>query len=168
MSDDVPWLLTEITTSEKKLPTGSPSSQLVAYFAYKDMFDEIYQLSISNSFVFSLYVDDCTFSSSRVFQRILPYKVKEIVTRYGHKINTKKTKNYNSKDYKIVTGCVITPSGDLKVKNTQRHKIFKQIPKLKNNKITQREIDSLLGRIQSARQIEPNIFNGIKALVSHN
>jgi len=44
MSNDIAWLMTKLVTYENKLPTGSPSSQMVVYWTYSHMFDEIYKI----------------------------------------------------------------------------------------------------------------------------
>lgn len=40
MEKDIAWLLTDLVTVDGKLPTGSPSSQTIVFWAYRDMFEK--------------------------------------------------------------------------------------------------------------------------------
>ena len=62
-SPDVAKILTDIVTYEKCIPTGCPTSQLIAYYAYEDMFAGIKKIADNHGCLFSLYVDAMTFSS---------------------------------------------------------------------------------------------------------
>jgi RNA-directed DNA polymerase len=162
MPEDLAWILADITTFEDALPAGSPCSQLVAFFAYKDTFDAINDLADQHGLGFSLFVDDMTFSSPNPIPEVIPRLVQKELKRVGHSINDKKTKRFRRADFKVVTGVALSPTGDLKVKNSQRRAIIGNFGALrrlieKNPKL----IRSLTGRIQAARQIEPQIFPGI-------
>ena len=58
MEDDIATIMTNLVMHGNVLPTGAPSSQLIAYWAYQDMFSEINEYAIENNYKFSLYVDD--------------------------------------------------------------------------------------------------------------
>lgn len=66
MSPDAAYLMTNIVTCEGKVPTGSPISMAIAFWANKNMFDALYELANSNNLVFSAYVDDVAFSGERI------------------------------------------------------------------------------------------------------
>ena len=59
-SPDVAKLLSDITTLNY-IPTGSPSSQILAYFAYEEMFINMFNVSQEFNCKMTLYVDDLTF-----------------------------------------------------------------------------------------------------------
>ncbi|EEG72538.1 reverse transcriptase domain-containing protein [[Clostridium] hylemonae] len=65
MEHDIAWIMTEVVTYNGVLPTGSPSSQLIVYWTYCDLFDMINNLIKQYYCHFSLYVDDMTFSSHK-------------------------------------------------------------------------------------------------------
>jgi hypothetical protein len=46
----------------RTVPQGFPTSTMISYFAYKEMFDRIYNLAEQKGLRFSTYVDDLTFS----------------------------------------------------------------------------------------------------------
>lgn len=164
MSSDIAWLITDLVTIPNKdntdgyIPTGSPSSQSVIYWAYKKMFDKILLIAEQKHLKFSLYVDDMTFSSNKPIRNSFPKTIEKMCTKVGLEINDTKTKYFSKGDYKEITGCVITLSSVLKVPN-KRRKDFLDI--IKNNPIeemTVKEIRSIYGKLNSMRQIEPNIF----------
>lgn len=80
-SSDVSALLSDLTTltledGSTVIPTGSPCAQLVAFFAYQDMFNELHNLARNHGCKFSLYVDDLTFSSKMPFSNPAVFKKK--------------------------------------------------------------------------------------------
>ncbi|GAB6139574.1 hypothetical protein JCM14076_03030 [Methylosoma difficile] len=157
MPDDVAWLVANLVTYKDFLPTGSPVSQLIAFFAYQKTFDKIDALSKSRNITFSLYVDDMCFSSSTPIANNMEALIKKEFEKVKLPIHAKKTIYYKShKQHKNVTGCIISPDKKLKVPNKRRLEIINEFKKLDDG-ISRLEI-RLLGKIQAARQIEPNIF----------
>ena len=73
-------------------------------------------------------------------------------------ISNKKTKYFSKKQYKDVTGCVITPRQELKVPNKRRKDLLDVIKNKSIEDMTIKEIRSVYGKLNSMRQIEPNIF----------
>jgi ribosomal protein L19E len=78
--------------------------------------------------------------------------------KVGLEINDKKTKYFSKKQYKDVTGCVITPQQELKVPNRRRKEIVDIVKNKPIEDMTIKEIRSFYGKLNSMRQIEPNIF----------
>lgn len=164
MSEDVAWMLTDLVTipnienTDGYIPTGSPSSQNVIYWAYKKAFDTLFRVAESKKLKFSLYVDDMTFSSSRPISNKFPQLIQKLCSKVGLKINSKKTRYFSKNDFKDITGNVISPKKELKVPNRRRKEIL-DILAFKNIKdMNVKEIRSLYGKLCSMRQIEPNIF----------
>jgi len=161
MPDDIAWLVAHLVTYKGFIPTGSPVSQLVAFFTYQQMFDKLDLFSKKHGLVFSLYVDDMTFSSTKPITQNIEYFVQKELENVKLTLNTKKTKKYNkANEYKIITGVAISSSGEIKVPNKRREDIvdsYKQL--LKTNDKNESELKSLIGKIQAAKQVEPNIFD---------
>ena len=156
MGNDIASLLTNILTFDNHLPTGAPSSQLLTYWAYKKTFNDIYEKAQSMGISMTLFVDDLTFSSIKPIPDEFKSYVISRLKSEGLSVNKKKTKTYGIKQYKKTTGTVISPDNKLLVPNKLQHKIFKL--KHKPNK-TEKEIMSLKGMLNSARQIEPTFMN---------
>lgn len=156
MGNDIASLLTNILTFDNHLPTGAPSSQLLTYWAYKKTFNDIYEKALSMNICMTLFVDDLTFSSSKPIPAEFKRYVISRLKSEGLSVNKKKTKTYGINQYKKTTGTVISPDNKILVPNKLQHKIY--ILKHKEDK-TSKEIMSLKGMINSARQIKSNFMD---------
>ena len=107
-SPDVASVLTKLSTINGHIPTGSPSSTIISYYAYKPMFDEIDELAKSNGLTMSLCVDDMTFSGAKSSDSFL-FGVYQIVRKHG--LEGHKRYLYGAGKTKVVTGVAITPKG---------------------------------------------------------
>ena len=103
-------------------------------------------------------MDDITFSSNRPIPQSFIKTIEKRLEKVGLHLNNKKTKWYYPKDFKIVTGCAIK-NGTMKAKNCKREEI---VVKLKQNDNSCQTIASIVGKIASQQQIEPNILNASK------
>lgn len=155
MGNDIASLLTDILTFDNHLPTGAPSSQLLTYWAYKKTFNDIYKKAQSMDICMTLFVDDLTFSSSKPIPTEFKKYVISRLKSEGLRVNKKKTKTYGINQYKKTTGTVISPNNQLLVPNKLQHKIFNL--KHKDDK-SEKEIMSLKGMLNSARQIKTNFM----------
>ena len=165
---DVAWLLSEITTYRNFLPTGSPSSQILAFWSYWSTFFHIQEFAEKNGCNMSLFVDDMAFSSNKPFPKQFSRQVKKILNKVGLDVKREKTKYLGSGKDKNITGVSI-PRGQYKIRiqNSKRLDIINVLhewdktPKDKNLTITRKAY----GMLSSARQIEPNFMeNTIKKL----
>lgn len=172
MSSDVSALLTDIVTLERKIPTGCPTSQLIAYYAYEEMFQNIHDhVTKEHGCIFTLYVDDMTFSSNSPFNPgKLANDIDIILRRYGHKPKYSKVKYYSRKSNKLVTGVVVSKNNQLLVANNLRKKIYKgamgQLEIMEKGMLPSgKELVSLKGRIQAGRNVNPRIFPELNRMV---
>ena len=165
-SPDVANILTNIVTYNHGIPTGCPTSQIMAFYAYYDMFSEIAALAKQFGCRFTLYVDDMTFSSKVPFSpQQLSQRVDCLLRKYGHKPKYPKVKYYGLTDYKPITGTVVTPEQTLAVPNGLQQEIYNNFQKikpiLKSEICSEQEahdVLSLKGQIQAARNIESGKF----------
>lgn len=165
MEPDIAWLVTDLVTYKGHLPTGGPSSQIVAFWAYKDMFTEINEIAQKYSCVFTLYVDDMTFSSNKAIPRELREEVNMALRKNGLRAKSQKDHYYQSKDYKVVTGVGIK-NGKKSVLNHHRKGIVDLYRKcIESNSI--KDTNRLKGMLCSARQIEPTIFQSVENYIAH-
>jgi len=158
---DVAEILTNIVTYEGGIPTGCPTSQLLAYYAYEDMFTEIKQIADDHGCLFSLYVDDMTFSSENPFNAdSLKRAVDIVLRRYGHRPKYIKIKYYSKNEPKPITGTIVTKNNTLVTPNKLQEKVYKGFQDVKNLDIndnseeTIKKIAALQGRIQASQNIE--------------
>ncbi len=69
MSEDIAGLMTDLVSFGKCLPTGAPTSQIMAYWTYNKTFDEMVNIANKYNSIFTLYVDDMTFSSNEAISK---------------------------------------------------------------------------------------------------
>ena len=166
MAPDIARLLAKLVTNKKTIPTGSPSSQLIVYWVYRDMFEEINTIAMGYGCKFSLYVDDMTFSSQKQITWQLREDVVNKLNQYGLHAKRSKDHYFEPCDYKIVTGCGIK-EGIIDVPNKQRQKILLQY-RLCQQTDRIDEIEKLNGMICSARQMDRDIFPSISNYLEAN
>ncbi|NCB47771.1 RNA-directed DNA polymerase, partial [bacterium] len=130
---DIADILTRIVTYGGKIPTGCPTSQLIAFFAYEDMFFEIKAIAERYGCKFSLYVDDMTFSSTNPFnEKTLARDIDRTLRRYRHKPKYKKVHYYTKSDIKPVTGTILKPDHSLEIPNKLQKCIYDGFQEVKS------------------------------------
>lgn len=173
-SNDVAAKLTDIVTFSDGIPTGCPTSQLLAFYAYQKMFTEINDVALVSNCKFTLYVDDMTFSSITPFNpKILAREVDKILRKYGHKPKYRKVKYYSKHDPKPITGTIVTPEHTLDVPNNLQMKIYTNFQDIKHRQgeaVISIDEEKLLlrlkGQIQAAQNIDEARFPEIKRITS--
>ena len=114
---------------ENHLPTGGPSSSILAYLVNRRMFDEIQQIVKQHDGVITVYADDITISKCNS-----PYEVFTQITRIlfknGYRISKKKSGIKYIHDTIEINGLVHTKNGETRLPN----RIYKKIDELRNTK----------------------------------
>ncbi len=119
-SPDVAGLLTDLCTYKRALPTGAPSSPILAYWANRGLFETLEQRGNALQLKLSVYVDDITLSGNAI-PRSLTEQVAGIVRSHGHTLSAHKTKIFGPGRPKHVTGIVIS-GGALRVPHSRFRK----------------------------------------------
>jgi hypothetical protein len=162
MVEDIAWIMACLVTCDGHIPKGSPLSQSIAYWSYSKLFDELNELAKSNNLSLSLYVDDFQLSSLRRIPKSVLDKIENRLQTVELSIKKSKVRFGSSRDYKIITGCAITPDNQLDVPNRLRKKIADVFKKERNiNNLPDKAIISLTGRIEAARRIVPFFHDSI-------
>ena len=168
---DVAEILTDIVTYDNGIPTGCPTSQLIAYYAYEEMFMQIRECAESHACKFTLYVDDMTFSSSVPFNhQKLAREVDLILRRFGHRPKYRKVKYYSKTEAKPITGTIVTPNHELDVPNKLQKKIYdnfqlaKELSENDTPEAMAKVTRTIRGQIQASREITPERFPEISRL----
>ena len=143
------------------LCTGSPVSQLLSFLVNRKMFEELHTISLQQGCTFSVYVDDIFFSSQMPIPKAFQKKVLSIITKYGYNVSKRKVIYYTSKEYKKITGVIITPDNKLLVPNRLKKKI---VNGFSNGKYT---VDDkcLKGMLYAAKNVDSNAFQNIQKYV---
>jgi len=161
MAPDLARKLAQLCTVNGHLPTGSPLSPLLAYWAHHRTFGHLYDLSCGMGIVMTVYVDDLAFSGERASLAFL-HIVKQILRRRG--LHTHKDKSFGAGQFKHITGAAVSPKG-LHVPNNRLKRIVDGIGEL----IVVSDLEQraylrrrLVGRIASASAISRRIGNALK------
>lgn len=155
MSPDVAYIMTNLSTFAGKVPTGSPVSMAMAYWANKDMFDELSSLAASSSLVFTAYVDDVAFSGAKI-PKGFAAQAKKCIRSHGLTSKDKKERFYPSSEGKLLTGIVIQ-DGELKVRwahNDSIGKEFATLAEAKDNATKIVHLEKLAGKLHAAGQVD--------------
>ncbi len=118
---DISKILAKLCTCDGVLPTGSPLSPLLSYYANKPMFDELAELARSRGLVFTCYIDDLTFSGTSLSRGFFG-EVELVVRKYGHAISQEKSRFYSLGAIAEVTGVMVT-GGRLLAPNARFRKV---------------------------------------------
>jgi len=138
------------------VPTGSPLSQLLAYYTHKKLFDRLEEYALSRSLIMTCYVDDVTFSGNKINGTDCE-AISKIIHRSGLKPNRKKTRLYVPGKVKKITG-VILKEGKEFVPNSLRKRIYEQCQLVdcgQNKPVDIQNLQKLVGMLRAAEQIEP-------------
>lgn len=99
-------IYSRLVACDDSLPTGSPLSPLMSFYANDRLFDAINCLARDNGLVFTCYIDDLTFSGDFI-DRDFICSVESLIRSYGHKVAVRKTKLFRPGSTKHVTGVVL-------------------------------------------------------------
>lgn len=160
-TNDVASLLADLVTYKGHIPTGTAPSQLMAFWAYKQTFERINILCAGKGILMSLWVDDITFSSQNPFPRGWVQDIRKIMAEVDLALKASKTKKYRPTEYKIATGSVISPEGEILVKNEKRREILDLMRGRRVETMSLKELRQLLGKLTSQRQNEGIFFENV-------
>jgi hypothetical protein len=118
-SPDVARIMTKLATYKDHLPTGSPLSPIMAYFAYYDVWERIAGLASGYGWTLTVYVDDVTVSGTHV-RAVDLWELKRAIHASGLRYH--KEKSYFDKASEI-TGVIVRASG-LSAPNRQLKKTY--------------------------------------------
>lgn len=124
---DVAAILTKLATLNGSLPQGSPCSPILAYFAYCDMWDNIYEIALRSDCKLSIYADDITISGAVVYERDV-WEIKQALHRAGHRYSRKKERSIVGKPADI-TGVIV--SEDKLLLPNRQHKALANVRRLR-------------------------------------
>lgn len=165
--EDVAWILADIATYQDHLPTGSASSQILAFWAYRPMFEELRNIALSEEGSLTVYVDDITISSAQPLSDQVVNKLNSTIQGAGLRLNAGKTKRRGSEEWKVVTGGAISPEGMLTVPNRLRKKIHNSVLALKRGSLDEAGLISLRGLLAAAWQLDPSFHSSLNDYVKY-
>lgn len=156
-AEDVAHRLADICCyKQEHLPTGSPLSGRIAFFAARHLFHEVAMLASASNCKMTTYVDDITLSGPNATKALLGV-VRKIVSRHGLTTKQKKSKTFAASAAKTVTGAVIV-GDELRLPNQRHRRISEAHQDIRTSSGTNRSRAArvLRGRLQEANQILKN------------
>ena len=151
---DVAMLLAKALTVDDHLPTGSPVSPILSFFAHKMLFDRIANLASEKGLVFTLYIDDMCLSGALASRKIL-FDVRQIIASY--RLKSHKCRFYRSGIPRVVTGVALTSSGPVLPhrRHLKIHEGSIELMSLPAGLCFERHLRANLSRMYEAAQLEP-------------
>jgi len=117
---DVATILARLCCDKGSLPQGSPSSPILSYWTYSEMWDAIYKIAENAGNTFTLYIDDLTISG-KIVTRKTAWEIQKQIHKHGLSIKAKKTRWILDKPAGV-TGVIVGPEG-LRLPNRQHKKL---------------------------------------------
>lgn len=138
---------------QSHLPTGSPLSGRIAFFACRHMFDEIATLAANSNCKMSSYVDDVTISGPAATKTLLS-EIRQIIRTHGLQTRNHKSKTFPRGAAKTVTGAIIVRD-EIRLPNARHEKILAARQALDSADSAERQHahQVLQGRLNEAKQI---------------
>ena len=161
MRDDVASLLADLVTYKGHIPTGTSTSQIMAFWAYKPTFERIQKLCVIKGVTMTLWVDDITFSRVDAFPKRWTTDIDQMLAEVELRLKMKKTKRYAAHEFKTVTGSAVSPTGGISVMNAKRQEILNLVANRRIEDLDIKEARSLFGKLASQRQNEPDFFQSM-------
>lgn len=137
---DIAGTLANLACYKGHLPTGSPLSPIMAYFAFYDLWERIAAFCKSKGYTFTVYIDDVTISGPRVPKADM-WEVRKMIHNCG--LTYHKAKTFVDRPAEI-TGVMV--SGDKLLAPFRQHKKRHDAKALLPTAIGL-EKDALIGRI---------------------
>ncbi len=106
-SDEISTLIALLGTYEKKLPTGSPSSPVLANMVCFKLDEELEKFCLIYGIKYTRYADDLTFSCDTYIQEEFLDTFNHIIGKYGFELNESKIRLQSSKSKQTVTGILV-------------------------------------------------------------
>ena len=138
---DVAAVLTKIACCDDCLPTGSPLSPIMAYFAHLDVWEKVAAIAKANGCVLTIWIDDITISGPKVPTTVV-WRIKQAIYAGGLCYHKEKRAVDRRAE---VTGVVIR-NGQLLVPNRQRVEL-QNLKHIKDRERRPEANKSLLGRL---------------------
>jgi hypothetical protein len=115
---DVASVLKNIACCDGHLPTGSPLSPILAYYAHVDVWEEVASIAKANGCVVSIWIDDITVSGPKVPTSVM-WEIKQAIHGGGLRYHKEK----RAVDRRAEVTGVVVRDGRLEVPNRQRRKL---------------------------------------------
>jgi retron-type reverse transcriptase len=118
-SPDVAAVLTKLSTFKGHLPTGSPLSPLMSFYAHWDMWCRIATVVKTENCTLTVYMDDLTVSGQRISGQLI-WAIKKIIHGTGLRYHKEK---YYAGRFSVITGIIVREE-KLSLPNAKHRKAY--------------------------------------------
>jgi RNA-directed DNA polymerase len=105
--ENIAIALALLTTYEKKLPTGAPTSPVISNFICLQLDEDLKSYCVENQLDYTRYADDLTFSSHETINSDMILDIISIILSHGFNINEKKLRIKLADCRQTVTGLIV-------------------------------------------------------------
>ncbi len=154
-------MLVQMCTYRGHIPTGAPTSSILAFLSHKDLFDEIAQHMDKKGLTFTLYVDDITLSAKHGITGDEIKFIKSVLKRHKLEIKPEKTKFFSYKKA-MITGFYLTQGGKISVPDSVGYKVVSLLREKQLEEMSKKELRSLIGLINYCQTADKRSFSATK------
>lgn len=150
-------MIVKLTTLNGYLPTGLPTSMLLACFAHKDIFDQIYTKMKDCETDMTTFVDDITLSTDKHIGNWAISYINNLLKSHGLHLKKSKIKRFGYK-YAVVTGVYIAQDGTLSTPFKMCYSVIETLKAKELSQMNKKELQKLIAKIAYIRLLQPNKF----------
>ncbi len=174
----VAFYLASICSYENALPQGAPTSPCISNLVARKLDKRLIQFSKKYNLKYTRYADDITFSANSIPAIIIKY-LTEIIENEGFEVNTAKTRLYQKKSKRIVTGISVINS-EIKIPRSYKRDLKQELHYISkyglNSHISKKKIRkanylySMIGKVNFWLSVEPKnkfALNSKKVLLEY-
>lgn len=159
-------MMVQMCTYRGHIPTGAPTSSILAFLAHKDLFDKIAQHMDKKGITFTLYVDDITLSAKHGITGKEIQFIKSVLKKHKLEIKPEKTKFFNFKKA-MITGFYLTQGGKISVPDNVGHKVVSLLREKPLEDMNKKEIRKVIGLINYCQTADKRSFSATKRNAIH-
>ena len=154
-------MLVQMCTYRGHIPTGAPTSSILAFLSHKDLFDEIAEYMSKRDITFTLYVDDITLSAKHGITGKEIQFIKSVLKKHKLEIKLEKTKFYNYKKA-MITGFYLNQGGKISVPDSVGYKVVSLLREKTLEDMNKKELRRLIGLINYCQTANKRSFSATK------
>jgi hypothetical protein len=161
--NSIAFYLASICCYEEHLPQGAPTSPILSNIVSRKLDNRLIKLAKKFNLRYTRYADDLTFSGDEVSAKFIDY-ISNIISDEGFIINESKTRLYQGKSKRIVTGISVIEK-EIKVPRDYKRKLKQELHFIKKyglqSHITKKKIRqqnylfSIAGKVNFWLSVEP-------------
>lgn len=157
---DIAGIMASLLTYKGHIPTGSPNSSLLSFFAQRKMFDALHCLAVSSGLTMTVLQDDVSFSGEKISEGFRS-EVRRIIKRHDLIPKRSKQRYYHGGKAPEITGIVQTLAGPKAP--WRRHLALRQAIDDFDAAVSEEEVrksyQRVMGRLSEIERVQGKLFD---------